>query len=182
MKKLLSKGKLAVVEEAVMSVEPATKSAAIYQALLELGDPDAPASDVREHVLQKWPGLRKVIEKEKHFNSYVTQNRDRAARGLGMERMKRQGRQSDTSHAVSPSKGDHTVRIGDILDLGKIRSKLKDKHDLVEVVGLVAGLGSETRLKNILAKYVELMKRHDENPEKVEQFLRDIQDLGLQLD
>jgi hypothetical protein len=159
--------------------EPRTKSAAIYQALLELRDPNAPASDVREHVLKRWPALREAVETEKHWTSYVTQNRDRAARELGVERTRRRGRRPKTTRAPAGVDGAEPVTVGDILNLGRVRRKLKDENDLAEVVTLVAALGPAPRVNLILDRYAELMKRHGEDAERVEQFLRDVQELGL---
>jgi hypothetical protein len=159
--------------------EPRTKSAAIYQALLELRDPNAPASDVREHVLKRWPALRESVESERHWTSYVTQNRDRAARELGMDRTRRRGRRPKIARAPAGLDGADPVTVGDILNLGRVRRKLKDENDLAEVVTLVAGLGPAPRVKMILDRYAELMKRHGEDAENVEQLLRDVQELGL---
>jgi hypothetical protein len=175
----LKKVELEEASSSTPSEEPRTKSAAIYQALLELGDPNAPASDVREHVLKRWPALRESVETEKHWTSYVTQNRDRAARELGVERTRRRGRRPKTARAPAGLDGAEPVTVGDILSLGRIRRKLKDENDLAEVVTLVAGLGPASRVEMILDRYVELMKRHGEDAESVEQFLRDVQELGL---
>jgi hypothetical protein len=159
--------------------EPSTRSAAIFQALLDLRDPNAPASDVREYVLKRWPMLRDTVEDEKHWTSYVTQNRDRAARELGVERTRKRGRRPKTAQAPAGLNGAESVTVGDMLSVGKIRTMLKDESGLAEVVMLVAGLGPAPRVKMILDKYAELMKRHEEDAEKVEQFLRDVQELRL---
>jgi hypothetical protein len=175
----LKKVELEGASSGTPSEEPRTKSAAIYQALLELGDPNAPASDVREHVLKRWSALREAVESEKHWTSYVTQNRDRAARELGVGRTRRRGRRPKTPRVTAGLDGAEPVTVGDILSLGRIRRKLKDESDLAEVVTLVAGLGPAPRLKMILDRYVELMKRNDEDADKVEQFLRDVLELQL---
>ena len=173
------KVELEQVDSATPPEEPPTKSAAIYQALLDLHDPNAPASEVREYVVKRWPVLREAVEAEKHWTSYVTQNRDRAARELGVERTRRRGRRPKTAPAPAGVNGAEPVTVADILSLGKIRAKLKDEKDLADVVTVVAGLGPAPRAKLILDKYEELMKRYDEDAEKVEQFLRDVQELRL---
>jgi hypothetical protein len=158
---------------------PPTKSAAIFQALLDLRDPNAPASAVREHVIQHWPHLREEVANDKNWTSYVTQNRDRAARQLGMERTRRRGRRPKVApEGVAVTRGE-PITVGDILSLGKVRSRLKDERDLGEVVTLLARLGPAPRLRLILDRYTELLKRYGEDAKKVEQFLRDVQELGL---
>jgi hypothetical protein len=161
--------------------KPATKSSAIFQALLALGNPDASAVEVRDYVLKTWPHLRKVIEAEPHWNSYVTQGRDRAARELGIERSRRRGPRPGAALSIG-STGGERLAIGDMLDLAKIRSKLKDEHDLFEVVELILKLGPDTRLRKLLDKYAELVKRHNDDAGKAEEFLLQAQQLGLNWD
>jgi hypothetical protein len=172
------KVELLPVPSAPPADEPHTKSAAIFQALLDLGDPNAPASDVREHVMKRWPALRQEVEGERHWTAYVTQNRDRAARELGVERTRRRGRRPKVAPAEAV-KGATPVTVEDLLSLAKIRTKLKDKNDLAEVVMLVAGWGPASRPKMILDKYADLLTRHGDDAAKVEQFLRDVQELRL---
>jgi hypothetical protein len=69
-----------------------------------------------------------------------------------------------------------------MLDLAKIRSKLKDEHDLFEVVELILKLGPDTRLRKLLDKYAELVKRHNDDAGKAEEFLLQAQQLGLNWD
>ncbi len=159
--------------------EPPTKSAAIFQALLDLRDPNASSSDVREYIIKQWPMLREAVESEEHWNSYVTQNRDRAARELGVERTRRRGRRPKTIGAPAGVIGGESVTIADILKIGKIRTTLKDGNALAEVVLMISGMGPASRLKMILDRYSEILKRHGGDAEKVEQFLRDVQELQL---
>lgn len=77
---------------------------------------------------------------------------------------------------------DDRVTIGDMLQLAKIRSKLQNEHDLIEVIELVTRLGPEARLKKLLDKYADLVKQHNDDPEKAKEFLLQAQQLGLNWD
>ena len=61
-------------------------SEAIRAALKKLGDPDAPASEVKDIVVASHPSLLSMIDNERNWNSYVSQNRDKAAEEMGLER------------------------------------------------------------------------------------------------
>lgn len=71
------------------SQKPGSLSQAIRAGLRSLGDADAPADAVRRAVIDLFPDLKERVESEKHWNAYVTQNRDKAAEEMGMARRKR---------------------------------------------------------------------------------------------
>ena len=98
-------------------------SEAIREALKTLGDPDAPASKVKEIVLTSHPALAWMTENERNWNSYVSQNRDKAAEEMAVERRKtKRGRRTQVSlseaiRAALKKLGDPDAPASEVKDI-----------------------------------------------------------------
>lgn len=83
---------------------PSTIGEAIRAAIKELGDPDANAYEIRKTVLRMFPGLfDQRIANDRNWNTYVSQNRDRAAEEMGIARRKRPRPRRVTEEAAHAS-------------------------------------------------------------------------------
>lgn len=136
--------------------KPASLSEVIREGLKKLGDPDAKASEVRKAVLEMFPSMRKAVEGQKNWNSYVTQNRDKAAEEMSVDRKRRSG--SRLSYAdyqagqklveeFGGGKVEKAIELLDVLaerDIDRLRKAVDAWGSLVESAG-----SSETAL-NVL--------------------------------
>lgn len=151
-----------------MDNKPASLSQAIRAGLSSLGDPDAPAANVRKAVIELYPEMKERVESQKHWNSYVTQNRDRAAEEMGIARPKRRReekilalRQED---ACSMQYADYQagrefvdeMLDGDVEKAERLLSTLESR-DIVELrasikawLSLVDSAGSSERAQRVL--------------------------------
>ncbi len=74
----------------VKRMEGASLARAIRGILTDLRNPNAPAEDVKRAVTKKFPHLREQVESQKNWGSYVSQQRDKAAAEMGVDRKKDQ--------------------------------------------------------------------------------------------
>ena len=100
---------------------------------------------------------------------------------MGLPRNLRPGRRPSAGKSRSAAAGQR-ITVDDLLQFAQIRLKLKNEGELVEVVQLLLKLGTEARLKKILDKYAELANRHKGDGKRVEAFLLELKELGLNWD
>jgi len=90
-------------------LEPGSMSEAIREGIKRVGDPEAAASKVKEAVIEMFPAMKERVESETNWNSYVTQNRDKAAAEMGVQRRKRLA----ASDADVRARGENVVCLAD---------------------------------------------------------------------
>ena len=67
--------------------QPANLSHLVRIVFKRMGDPNAKAAEVKRLAIEWYPQWKKQIEAAKFWSSYVTQNRDKAAEELGVNRV-----------------------------------------------------------------------------------------------
>jgi len=160
--------------EAADPTPPKTKTDAIYRALVALGDPSASSRQVSQYICATWPE-QAALARDRHWNQFVTQTRDRAARTLGVER-----RQIQSGGPRPTDPGDATaVTASHLLTLLRVRALLRNPERLHEMVSLISGITPPQRLDQAASALEELLKRHDEDAAAVQRFLEDVQQLGI---
>ncbi len=144
-------------------------SKAIRDALETLGV-DAPAREVSDAVSKmSAEHAEKVRATGKLWDNYVSMQRSRIRGGTKRRRV---------VGATGPE--ETTVTVGNLRDLIKIASLLKQSSELSHVFSLMNGLGSQRKVQLTISKLADLQSRYDDM-KKIEAFLGDVEALGIHL-
>ena len=136
---------------ATLEVEPSSLSELVRLVLKRIGDPNAKAPEVKRKALEWFPTWKKEIAGAKHWSSFVTQNRDRVAEELGIER------RVMTGGGGSPSRG--TLAFSDYEAASELVSRFcdDDLERASELLDFIYGKNT-TRLRVALMAWRELVE------------------------